>query len=95
MSAIRKREQIYGELGLPASELEDLKRQLQSEGTNTDSYVFFKTILLNFRSRCGTLNNFIECLKKLELISAVGKLVSRQPYSNPNKIELFLIFQIF
>ena len=78
VTAIEKKEQIYGALGLPPSELEDLQTKIRIQhGSN--SYSFFQNMLVTYRSRSGgsgTLKNLIDNLKELNLINVVGKHIT-------------------
>ena len=74
-TAVGMKEQIYGQLGLPASDLEDLKTRLRIEGFN--SYSFFIGMLINCKSRngaTGMLEKLIGHLIELNLRNVAGKI---------------------
>ena len=76
VTAIENKEKIYRALGLPASDLEDLKTRLRIEGFS--SYSFFYSMLNSYKSRNGvnaTLKNLIDHLTRLHLNNVAGKIL--------------------
>jgi hypothetical protein len=71
-TAIEKKSQIYGGIGLPLAELMDLKQRLNLERSN--SYDFFVETLNKFKGRNGSQTDLMKCFKELELLNVVGEL---------------------
>jgi hypothetical protein len=73
VTAVDKREQIRGQLGLPPISRQDQ----QIYHYNSDSYPYFLDMLNKFCSRNpkATLGYVVKCLKELDLNNAAGKLV--------------------
>ncbi len=71
-NAVEKREEIFGELGLPLGKLRDFKREIARDYSG--SYTFFIETLTKYKEKNGKLD-LIESLKKLQLESVLGNCI--------------------
>jgi len=69
-TAVQKKEQIYGSLGIPRSELDALNKKVYLDNTGANG--FFCGMLEKFKSQDGSMENIMKCLEELKLINARG-----------------------